>query len=814
MSRRRLQLHPVWFLPVWLLSAGIVRSDPVLENGWDNGFFTPFNSGNAATVIYGDSGWLGGPAALPITLSQIDMGLVGFDSPTAGTADITVTFNNGDPSGLVFGSGAELFRTTFTAVDLPATEPGEAAGFTLSVPLPSVVTSGGFNNVGWSVQLGNYDYPGSVGFQVSTLSNFTTGFGTNNASFYDGGTWSLFSFGPDPETQSVNVVATITAVPEPLAFDVQSGERSQASFGRPVLNSAQSVTKTGAGTLALDALNRYLGPTLINQGTLALIYDASGSVIGSIDGSSEIRVAAGATLDVTVPTFFAPSQSFFLASGQTLSGGGSVAGGLTVATGSTVSPGSGVGNLSISESVSWFGGGSYDWQVLDAAGSAGQESGWDLLTVGGLLNVTATVDDPFGLNLWSLSALDTNGPAVNFDPSVAGEWTIVTTGAGIAGFAADAFRVVTSPTGGTGGFANDLRGGSFSLAQDGNDLKLVFTPGAPSTDIVIDVPSGSQTQAEAGYPTIAAADSVTKIGLGVLVIDAANAYGGPTTVSAGTLRVADANGLAATSVTVATGATLAVASGTTMRSPAVIVDGGTLSGGALAVSATTGIESLAINAGTIAGSPEVAVGPGGQLSLPQDARVTLAIGGLSVDQVGGGGRLDLGAGQISIAAGGITPVELRADLIAGRNGGGWNGTAGIMSSTAAASGGTRAVGYVVAGDGGVTVSFAAAGDVDLNGQVNVFDLVNINSSGTYGSGSASVWSQGDFNYDGVTNVFDLVGINTAAVYGQGNYFPAIPTVAGVVTAVPEPACLLPLVAVGSIAAGWRSRPGRSGRWVA
>ena len=124
MSRRRLQLHPVWFLPVWLLSAGIVRSDPVLENGWDNGFFTPFNSGNAATVIYGDSGWLGGPAALPITLSQIDMGLVGFDSPTAGTADITVTFNNGDPSGLVFGSGAELFRTTFTAVDLPATEPG------------------------------------------------------------------------------------------------------------------------------------------------------------------------------------------------------------------------------------------------------------------------------------------------------------------------------------------------------------------------------------------------------------------------------------------------------------------------------------------------------------------------------------------------------------------------------------------------------------------------------------------------------------------------------------------------------------------
>jgi len=37
-----------------------------------------------------------------------------------------------------------------------------------------------------------------------------------------------------------------------------------------------------------------------------------------------------------------------------------------------------------------------------------------------------------------------------------------------------------------------------------------------------------------------------------------------------------------------------------MKSPAVIVDGGTLSGGAVAVNSSTGITSLAINAGTIA----------------------------------------------------------------------------------------------------------------------------------------------------------------------------------------------------------------------
>ncbi|MFM1902912.1 MAG: hypothetical protein RLZZ440_812 [Planctomycetota bacterium] len=311
---------------------------------------------------------------------------------------------------------------------------------------------------------------------------------------------------------------------------------------------------------------------------------------------------------------------------------------------------------------------------------------------------------------------------------------------------------------------------------------------APTSDIVINVASGSVTQAQAGYAQILAADSVTKTGAGTVVFDAANAYTGPTTISAGTLRVANANGLAATSVTVDTGSTLAVDAGVTMKSPSVIVDGGTLSAATLAVNGTTGIAALAINAGSLAGAPATTVGAGGSLSLVQDARVTVAVGSLAVAETGGGGRVDLGAGGITVAAGGITAADLRADIVAGRNGGAWNGTTGITSSAAAASGGTRAVGYVVAGDGSAQVSFAASGDVNLNGQVDVFDLVSVNSAGKYGSGGAAVWSQGDFNYDGVTNVFDLVSINTAGAYGRGNYFPAAPTAGslGSPAAVPEP----------------------------
>ena len=49
------------------------------------------------------------------------------------------------------------------------------------------------------------------------------------------------------------------------------------------------------------------------------------------------------------------------------------------------------------------------------------------------------------------------------------------------------------------------------------------------------------------------------------------------------------------------------------------------------------------------------------------------------------------------------------------------------------------MGYVVAGDSSAKVSFAAPGDTDLNGSVDVFDLVSVNSSGKYGTGAAAVW---------------------------------------------------------------------------
>jgi fibronectin-binding autotransporter adhesin len=636
------------------------------------------------------------------------------------------------------------------------------------------------------------------------------------------------------------------------------------------------LSMTGSQRLTLAGANTYSGPTTVSAGVLGLGAD------GTIESSPTVNVASGGSFDVLAKT-----GGYVVPAAQTVTGGGSVVGGLVLGGGGTVSPGTGVGTLAATATVTLGGGGNYNWQVLDAQGTAGL-GGWDLFSIGGGLTVTATAADPFAINLWSLAAGDpvTGGPAANFNASQAGAWRIASAAGGITGFTAEAFTVVTAAANGTSGFANPIAGGSFSVAQSGNDLNLVFTPGTPQVSLAwygngssaggngtwstggatwwngatttawnpaatasFGKPSGKVTIAAGGVSaaaglafggdgyaveggtltlsgssaaanTIEVADLVTttisaplagtagfvKTGAGSLVLSGTNTLSGPATVAAGTLEVASAGGLAAAPVTVNPGATLAVAAGTTIRSPSVTVAGGTLSAGSLTIDATSGIAALAINAGTLAGSPATTVSGGGVLSLPQNARVTAAVGSLDIAEGSGGGKLDLGAGQLTVAPGGITAAAIRADLLAGRNGGAWNGSTGIVSSTAAASGGTRSVGYVVAGTGAVTVSFAAAGDTNLNGQVDVFDLVAVNSGGKYGSGAAAVWSQGDFNYDGVTNVFDLVSVNGAGAYGRGNYFPAAPTAVGGLgspTAVPEPAALLVSGLLGLAALGRR-----------
>lgn len=181
----------------------------LFDSGWDNGFFTPFTSSTSSSIRYGDSGWVGNGGSPAQPVSRITLQLAAFNSASAGLTDITFTFNDGDPSGQVFGPGTTLYSTTIEDVVIPASGINSVAAFDLVIDLPGVVLTSGFNNFGWSIGVQNFNYAGSMGFTCSSANSQFVGFYTNNAASYNGSSWSLFSFSGDPVFGVANLRAKL-----------------------------------------------------------------------------------------------------------------------------------------------------------------------------------------------------------------------------------------------------------------------------------------------------------------------------------------------------------------------------------------------------------------------------------------------------------------------------------------------------------------------------------------------------------------------------------------------------------------------------
>ena len=223
-----------------------------------------------------------------------------------------------------------------------------------------------------------------------------------------------------------------------------------------------NVVKTGANTQTLTGANTYTGSTTIAEGTLAL------SGAGSINASPTVTVASGATFDVA-----AVAAGYTLGSSQTLGGSGTVIGAATV--GGTIAPNmNAIGTFTMG-ATTLAGGGGHNFQIYDAAGSAG--SGWDLLSTTG--DVTVPGSGSFTIRLASASSAGgAAGQAINFNDNTANSWAMMTTAGSLLGFDANRFTVDAS------GFANNLAGGTFTVSDtgaSGTGLYLVFTPGNVST---------------------------------------------------------------------------------------------------------------------------------------------------------------------------------------------------------------------------------------------------------------------------------------------------------------------------------------------
>jgi autotransporter-associated beta strand protein len=276
-----------------------------------------------------------------------------------------------------------------------------------------------------------------------------------------------------------------------------------------------------------------------------------------------------------------------------------------------------------------------------------------------------------------------------------------------------------------------------------------------ATPVTIDVSSGQQTQATAGYSNLSftTAKSVTKTGGGTLVLNQVNSMTGTITIQGGSVQLSG---------------TVNAAAAATIRPEA----GGTLTLDPYLQTSIDGLKPLA------------------------------------------GGLTDVGTGRVTVAAGGLSTAEMVSAIVLGRNGGGWNGTSGITSSEAAASVGSRAVGWIenIVNDpqgnsnanlSSVTFAFAAPGDTNLDMQVDVSDAANFIAFGKYDTGLPASWNEGDFNYDGVVDIQDAAEFTTTGLYNAGVYNP--PSVSGAVAAVPEPSSAGVVVGMAGIVLAWRLR---------
>jgi autotransporter-associated beta strand protein len=210
------------------------------------------------------------------------------------------------------------------------------------------------------------------------------------------------------------------------------------------IDGGTGLTKSGAGTWTLSGASTYTGATTVSGGGLI------------VNGTN----ASATTVQ----------------NGATLGGSGTLAS-ATIQSGGTIAPGNSPGTLTLTSGLTWAGGGNYNWQIFNVAGTAGQTNTWDLISLtGGNWDITGlSSTNKFNINLWSLSGLpDTTGLATGFDATQNYSWKILDA-AGITGsFNTNLFTINTGAINGTGGFTGAT--GLFSLAMDSNnDLFLSYT---------------------------------------------------------------------------------------------------------------------------------------------------------------------------------------------------------------------------------------------------------------------------------------------------------------------------------------------------
>jgi MYXO-CTERM domain-containing protein len=201
----------------------------------------------------------------------------------------------------------------------------------------------------------------------------------------------------------------------------------------------------------------------MREGTL--VVTATGATGGgaiTLDSSTTLDVGSGVTIGNTLN---------FTGTAAVLTGPGTISTPVTVNSAAIVapaqSPGGGPANLTFSGGLTFANGGTLQFNLYDATGTAGV--GYSLITVPSGLSFTAS-PGTLTFNLNSVTSSGSPANAINFNSSSSYSWMFAASSSTISGFNPSDFNIVTS------GFSNATGGGTFSLGEVGDNLYLNFTP--------------------------------------------------------------------------------------------------------------------------------------------------------------------------------------------------------------------------------------------------------------------------------------------------------------------------------------------------
>jgi autotransporter-associated beta strand protein len=226
------------------------------------------------------------------------------------------------------------------------------------------------------------------------------------------------------------------------------GDNSDTAFDGTLYSSEDvpagraTLRKVGSGTWTFNGVNACTGSTTVAEGALV------------INGS----FATNATVSVN--------------DASVLAGNGRI-GNLLLQAGATVAPGAArsnaVGQLNVSGNATWTTNAIYQWEINNALGQAGSSSGWDLVSAGGTLNITATAGQPCTVKIVGLTAAGLSGAPTNFLQQRTYSWKIASADS-ISGFSADKFQLDRA------GFVAIGRFTITASGSQGTGLYLTYAP--------------------------------------------------------------------------------------------------------------------------------------------------------------------------------------------------------------------------------------------------------------------------------------------------------------------------------------------------